>query len=197
SSTRFSRPIRRERARSLQAFPRQKTSLAPLRAGFRHLIFPSRPEAVITVRTDTASQRRPFRLQASTDRTAVILDSHPLCVDAVEGVLDRRGTRTAAKVTQPTDALAAVEEHRPAVLVAEVGSAGNGLSNLPWIKRIRESFPALRVIAVSAFDNEYSVDAAFGAGAAAYVVKTAHPDDLATAIRHAFAAPLYLADTTI
>jgi DNA-binding NarL/FixJ family response regulator len=132
-------------------------------------------------------------MELPTDPTAVILDSHPLWVDAVEAVLDRIGVRTSAKTSDPEEALAAVTEHRPELVVAELGTAGDRLANFGFIKEICERFPDVRVTVVSAYDDEYSIEAAFSAGVAAYVTKTAHPDDLATAIRQAFDPSLYLA----
>jgi DNA-binding NarL/FixJ family response regulator len=136
-------------------------------------------------------------MQLPTDPTAVIFDSHPLWVDAVEAVLDRIGIRTTAKVTDPDEAVATVGEHRPALVVAELGYAGDRLANLSCIRRMCEDFSDVRVIVVSAFDDEYSIESAFSAGVAAYVTKAAHPDDLATAIRQAFDPSLYLADGKI
>jgi DNA-binding NarL/FixJ family response regulator len=133
-------------------------------------------------------------MQLPNDPTAVVLDSHPLWADAVEAVLDRIGIRTTAKAREPEGALAAVDEHRPTLVVAELGHGGDRLGNLATIKRICERFTDTRVIVVSASADEYSIESAFNAGAAAYVTKTAHPDDLATAIRQAFDPSLYLAD---
>jgi DNA-binding NarL/FixJ family response regulator len=127
------------------------------------------------------------------DPTAVILDPHPLWVDAVERVLDGIGIRTAAKASFPEEAFAAVEEHNPHVFIAELASAGDRLGGMACVKRVRENLPRIRVVILSAFEDPHSVQAALDAGAAAYVVKTAHPDDLATAIRQAFDPSVYLA----
>ena len=128
------------------------------------------------------------------DPTAVILDSHPLWVDALESVLDRVGIRTTAKVGDPENALRIVAEAHPSLVVAELSHAGDRLGNLACIQRICEDFAEVRVIAVSAYDDEYSIASAFTAGVAAYVTKSADPDDLATAIRQAFEPSLFLAD---
>lgn len=127
------------------------------------------------------------------DPTAVILDPHPLWADAVERVLDSIGIRTAGKATFPDDAFLAVEEHDPDVFVAELASSGDRLGGLACVKRVRETMPGVRVIILSGFEDPHSIQAALDAGAAAYVVKTAHPDDLATAIRQAFDPSMYLA----
>src|SRR5215831_9990293 len=132
-------------------------------------------------------------MQLPSDPTAVILDSHPLWVDAVESVLDRIGIRTVAKVIGREEALRAVATEQPALVVAELGYSGDRLGNLGTIARICDDFPDVRVVVVSAFSDDYSIESAFAAGIAAYVTKTAHPDDLATAVRQAFDPSLYLA----
>ena len=45
---------------------------------------------------------------------------------------------------------------------------------------------------LSIHDDTKHIDAALAAGAVAYVIKTAHPDDLRSAIRQAFAHSVYL-----
>jgi DNA-binding NarL/FixJ family response regulator len=42
-------------------------------------------------------------------------------------------------------------------------------------------------------EEDHHIDAALEAGAAAYVLKSAHPDDLASAVRQAFGHSMYLA----
>jgi DNA-binding NarL/FixJ family response regulator len=132
-----------------------------------------------------------------TDSTAVILDPHPLWLDAVERVLDRIGIRTVATATLPEEAFAFVQDKRPDILVAELASPGDRLGGLTCIQRVREALPEVRVIVLSAVDEQLSIQAALSTGAAAYVVKTAHPDDLATAIRQAFDHSLYFAGAKI
>ena len=45
---------------------------------------------------------------------------------------------------------------------------------------------------LSLYDDTEHIDAALGAGAVAYVIKTAHPEDLRSAVRQAFAHSVYL-----
>jgi NarL family two-component system response regulator LiaR len=79
------------------------------------------------------------------------------------------------------------------MFVAELGSPGAQLDGIPCVKRVREGFPNVQVIVLSGFEDEPTIESALAAGAAAYVVKTAHPHDLATAIRQVFDPSLYLA----
>ena len=53
--------------------------------------------------------------------------------------------------------------------------------------------PDLRSVVLSAHTETEYIDKALDAGAVAYVVKSAHPDDLASAIRQAFQHSVYFA----
>ena len=70
---------------------------------------------------------------------------------------------------------------------------GQALAGFECLALARERAPELKVIVLSALAGSQHVDAALAAGADAYVVKTAHADDLASAIRQAFDHSIYLA----
>jgi DNA-binding NarL/FixJ family response regulator len=124
---------------------------------------------------------------------AVILDPHPIWLDAVEIVLARIGVNVVAKTSSPTEALARIEEHQPGLLTLELDSAAGEPDGFEVIRRGRTVAPSLRAIVLSMHHDTAHIDAALAAGAAAYVVKTAHPDDVASAVRQAFDHSIYLA----
>jgi DNA-binding NarL/FixJ family response regulator len=126
-------------------------------------------------------------------QTAVILDEHPLWLEAVEGVLHRIGIRVTGKTTSPSKALTLVEEARPDLLVAELPRSNGAVDGATFLAKARQLVPHLRTIVLSAHIDPSSIDAAFEAGAVAYVAKTAHPDDLASAVRQTFNHSVYLA----
>ena len=126
---------------------------------------------------------------SSQRRTAVLLDPHPLWLDAVETVLSRIDVDVVGKTASAEKALALVGEHAPDVLITEI----QGVDDIAVLVRAQERNPRLKCIVLSMYADRDHVDAAFSAGAAAYVVKTAHPDDLASAIRQAFQHSVYLA----
>jgi DNA-binding NarL/FixJ family response regulator len=128
-------------------------------------------------------------------RTAVLLDRHPLWLDAVEQVLSRIGVAVVAKTTSPSRALEALEQYDVDVLLTEIELADLETDGISCIRRALERSPGLKAIVLSSHDDPQRVDAALDAGAVAYVVKTAHPDDIASAIRQAFAHSIYLAGT--
>jgi DNA-binding NarL/FixJ family response regulator len=136
-------------------------------------------------------------MSSTSDKTGVICDSHPMWLDAVEQVLRRIGINVVAKTTSTAKALSVVEDLNPDVLVTELERETGDLSGLALLERTRESAPHLRRIVLSMHADSQVITAALAAGASAYVVKTAHPDDLASAVRQAFAHSVYLARPTV
>jgi DNA-binding NarL/FixJ family response regulator len=133
-------------------------------------------------------------MDKSTTRTAVLLDNHPLWLDAVEHVLTRIDIAVLGKSTDTDSAMSLIEEYRPDLLVAEVDD-GTGSPLSDWFNDVRERFPNTKLIVLSAQDDTPHIDAAFAAGAVAYVIKTAHPEDVCAAVRQAFEHSIYLPGT--
>jgi DNA-binding NarL/FixJ family response regulator len=119
-------------------------------------------------------------------RTAILLDPHPLWLDAVQRVLEGVGVEVRGKATHPDGALTLVAEHNPDLFVAELSAKHGRLEAVDTIRTARERAPGVRVIALSSVSDPEEIDRAFGAGVVAYVIKTAQPEDLASAVRQAF-----------
>jgi two-component system response regulator DevR len=126
-------------------------------------------------------------------RTAVLLDQHPLWLEAVEQLVRRVSVEVVGKTTSPPEALELIADHRPDVFVTALEVNEGRIDGLACLRLAREQHPELKAIVVSMYGDSEHVDAAFEAGAEAYVIKTAHPDDLAAAVRQAFGHSIYLA----
>lgn len=126
-------------------------------------------------------------------RTAVILDDHPLWLDAVQSVLERADVGVVARATNREDAFALIEKHRPDVFLTELVVGGDEAATMTLIATALEHLPSMKVIVLSATSDAGAVRQALAAGVVAYVLKTAHPDDLASAIRQAFEHSFFLA----
>ena len=124
---------------------------------------------------------------------AVVLDPHPIWLDAVEMVLERIGATIVAKTSSATEALAAIERSQPRLLTLELDTPPGEPDGFEVMRRAKSLAPSLRAIVLSAHQDTAHIDGALAAGAAAYVVKTAHPDDVASAVRQAFDHSVYLA----
>ena len=126
-------------------------------------------------------------------RSAVVVDRHPLWVEAVECVLLRVGVDVVGTTTSGADALALVERFRPDLLVTDVGASDGDWAGLECLRAARRLIPGLRGVVLSLSEDSEQIDAALQAGAAAYVLKSAHPDDLASAVRQSFVHSMYFA----
>jgi DNA-binding NarL/FixJ family response regulator len=126
-------------------------------------------------------------------RTAVLADSHPLWLDALERLVTRAGVEVVATAPCSTDALAALAELQPNVLVTALDMPAGELSGLTLIGYGRECVPGMKVLVVSSHEDAAAIDGAFAAGADAYVAKTAQPEELVAAVRRAAAHPIHLA----
>src|SRR2546421_615539 len=69
--------------------------------------------------------------------TAVLLDQHPLWLDAVEQVLARIGVEVVGKATRASRALELVETHRPEVLVTGIDMPVNEMDGIACLRRAR------------------------------------------------------------
>lgn len=127
------------------------------------------------------------------ERTAVLLDPHPLWLDALERVLERLGVSVGLKTTSPSAVLASLDQVQPDLLVAEVETPNGEIDGIACLHQARQVVPTLRGIVISSHANPEYIDAALAAGASAYVLKTAHPEDFASAIRQAFTSSIFLA----
>jgi DNA-binding NarL/FixJ family response regulator len=133
-------------------------------------------------------------LDAAITRTALLLDEHPLWLDALESVITRIGLELVGKSTEPGEALAQIEHLQPALFVLDPQARDGELDGLECLRQAHELVPTMKIVAVAASDEPRHIEAAFGAGASAYLVKRAGSDDLAVAIRQAFEHSLFLAD---
>jgi DNA-binding NarL/FixJ family response regulator len=124
--------------------------------------------------------------------TAVLLDPHPLWLEAVQSVLASLDIAVAGKATTAEEALEIIERHEPDIFLVETGLTGS-VSGSSVVRAARQRVSSLRVIALAGSADPADIDAAFDAGALAYVVKTARPEDVAATIRQAFDHSIFLA----
>ena len=132
-------------------------------------------------------------MRGNGEKTAVILDRHPLWLDALERLLDRIGVTVVGKTTSAAAALKVIEELRPRVFIAEYDALEQSQDGIATLRRATESEPQVHAIVLAGSDDAEEIDAAFAAGASVYCVKTAEPDDLASAVRQAFQGSIYYA----
>ena len=130
-------------------------------------------------------------------RTAVIVDTHPLWLDALEALLERVDFGVAGRATKVEDARRLVLETRPDLLIAECAMATDSANGSEGGKRlleqVREAHPRIKCVVLTDRDDPRGREVAFAAGADAVCIKLAESDDLAAVVRQLFSPSFYLA----
>ena len=114
-------------------------------------------------------------------------------MSAVEQVLSRTGVAVVGKATSPARAIAFLERHEPDILVTEIETSDDTIDGIALLDLARQRVPNVKIIVLAGQGDPHRIDQALEAGAAAYVIKTAQPEDLAAAIRQAFEHSVYFA----
>ena len=129
---------------------------------------------------------------ADASKTAVLVDEHPLWLDAVEQVLERVAVRVSGRATTFAEGARLIAAVEPDLLVTEIAGLDDDVDGIAWLHEIHQQFPEVKAIVLSMSDDPTMIGAAFESGAVAFVVKKAHPDDLAVAVRQAWEASFFL-----
>jgi DNA-binding NarL/FixJ family response regulator len=138
-------------------------------------------------------------MTALSERTAVIVDEHPLWLDALQALLERMDLQVVGRTTDKLTAERLIDEYRPDLVIADYATLedehGMPASENPVVQAMRANSDAKCVI-LSDGDDPRERERAFAAGATAFCAKRAEPDDLAVAIRQTFDHSIYFASTT-
>lgn len=126
-------------------------------------------------------------------RLAVLVDPYPLWHEAVKDVLEGLHVGSVRTATTTEAATDLIDEAEPDLLVTELDFGRGAQAGIDFVSRARKARPGMNVIVLSSTVDLDAVDAALAAGAQAYVVKTADPDDIVAAVRLSFAKTVYLA----
>jgi DNA-binding NarL/FixJ family response regulator len=133
-------------------------------------------------------------MRGTRQKSAVLLDKHPLWLDAMEKLVGREGIVVLGRATDGDEAVALIEEHQPDVFIAGI-DARRG-DDLDCVRKATRAHPEMRSVVVADDADPEAIETAFAAGAAVYCVKAAEQEDLASAIRQAFERSIYIAGGT-
>ena len=129
----------------------------------------------------------------ATESRIVALDPHPIWLDNICVVLRNVGLEVAVATTVPEEALGAIAELEPALFVLDPSGGEPAGTWLGIVEQALALDPELKVIALSARGETDAIEAAFAAGAAAYVVKTADEGDIDAALHLVMTNAIHLA----
>jgi two-component system, NarL family, response regulator NreC len=123
--------------------------------------------------------------------TIVLADDHHVMRQGLRLVLEaQEHFQVVAEAGNGLDAIALVERFNPCVLIVDVMMPG--FNGLEVTRQVRQRAPRTRVIVLSMYSNEAYVLEALRHGAAGYVLKDAHADELVHAVHEVVAGRRYL-----
>ena len=112
----------------------------------------------------------------------VLADDHAVVRKGFREFLEEEGDVTVvAEAADGIQAVALVAEHQPDVAVLDIQMPG--MSGIEATRRIKAEYPEVRVLILTAYDDDPYIFALLQAGASGYVLKTASSGDLVDAVR--------------
>jgi DNA-binding NarL/FixJ family response regulator len=130
-------------------------------------------------------------MRGEINRSAVILDRHPLWLDALERLLANVGIVVVGRATGGDEALELIDAHAPDVFIAGINASV--AEQLAVVRKAQQDHALLKCVVVADSAEVDAIEAAFAAGASVYCIKTAEEGDFASAIRQAFERSIYIA----
>jgi CheY-like chemotaxis protein len=118
--------------------------------------------------------------------SVLIADDHEPMRALLRKVLERAGVGDVRDVKSGAEALAALQERRADLLLADMTMPE--MDGVALTERVRADYLATRVIMITGRSDARTSDAARAAGADAVLVKPVAPSDLLAAIESLFAA---------
>ncbi|MFL5926145.1 MAG: response regulator [Gaiellaceae bacterium] len=110
----------------------------------------------------------------------VLVDDHPLFVEALRAAVERAGIEVAGTASRGDELMELMETVEADAVLLDL--AMPGLDGYECLAQLREHYPKTRVIVVSATDDEENIRRALDSGAVCFVGKATDPNDLAGAV---------------
>lgn len=117
-------------------------------------------------------------------RVALLVDRHPLWLGALERLLEANGFSVDAKLNSAREAIEVVRATELDLVVTDLDTTDGDSTGLQVLAAARDA--GVCAIVLSAHEDPESIEGAFAAGAAAYVLKSAEPSEVTVATRQAF-----------
>lgn len=112
----------------------------------------------------------------------ILADDHAVVRKGIREFLEEDpGIIVVAEGADGEDALRLVAEHRPDVAVLDIQMPT--MTGIEATRRIKAVHPAVRVLILTAYEDDPFVFALLRAGADSYILKTAPPDELVRAVK--------------
>lgn len=121
----------------------------------------------------------------------VLVDDHEMVRSGLHALLDTEADlQVVGEAAHGLDGVKAAAELQPDIVIMDLWMPGMG--GLEATERIGVQSPSVKVVALTALEDQSSIQLAISAGASGYVLKRSAADELVRAIRAVAAGGLYL-----
>ncbi len=112
----------------------------------------------------------------------VLADDHAMVRQGIRQFLEEEGEiAVVAEAADGEETLRLLARHRPDVVVLDIQMPG--MSGIEVMREVHTRFPEVRVLILTAYDDEPYILALLRAGADGYILKSAEAEDLVRAVR--------------
>lgn len=122
--------------------------------------------------------------------SVLIVDDHRIVIAGCRRLLSKSGDYDLFEATTAEEAFIRYAEHRPDVVVLDIGLPGMG--GLEVLRRLLTEDPGCRVLIFSMYDDPILVARALQTGAKGYLTKNDAPEELIVAVEAVLAGEVYL-----
>jgi DNA-binding NarL/FixJ family response regulator len=120
----------------------------------------------------------------------LIADDHPLIIAGVRRTIEQsEDFEVVGEARSGPELLTLVERRSPDIILLDLRMPG--VSGVEHIQQIRERWPELKMVVLSACDDRPSIESALHAGANAYVLKTTSAVDIGSVLRQVAAGVVF------
>jgi DNA-binding NarL/FixJ family response regulator len=114
----------------------------------------------------------------------LIADDHPLIIAGIRRMIEHHhDIQVVGEAHSGPELTQLIERRDPDIVLMDLRMPG--VAGVQMIELIRQRWPAVKTIVLSACDDRPTIDAALRAGANAYVLKSAHTVDIVAVLRQA------------
>jgi len=126
----------------------------------------------------------------------LIADDHPLIIAGIRRTIEHvDDMEVVGEARSGPELMQLVERRRPDLVLMDLIMPG--MTGEEAILRIRQRWPEVKCVVLSACDDRPTIDAALQAGASAYVLKSAHTVDIASVLRQASGGAVFHAPAEV
>ena len=120
-----------------------------------------------------------------------IVDDHPVVVEGLKSVIEKLpGHQVTGTAFNAVDAVNMLKTVAVDVLLLDINLPD--ISGIDLCKKVRKTFPDIKVLGISTFNERSYISRMIGNGASGYLIKSASPDEIAEAIASVMQGKWYM-----